>query len=166
MITSTYCRLLTVCLLASMSLVACTRHRAIWRSSTLREIEEVRNRSVPNDGAVVRMSEPVRNNSSVRSTWEIQTKSNSGEYFQWLKTELGPGYRTTSQTLSAISLVREIEGDSYTVTARSAESSNGALVAVEFAGYGIAGICRPRWRRSGNLVRRLSQTLSPEPTKP
>lgn len=78
------------------------------------------------------MSEPVRHDSSVRSTWEIQTESNCGEYFQWLKTELGPGYRATSQTPSAISLVKEIEGDSYTVTTRSAESSNGALVAVEF----------------------------------
>ena len=52
--------------------------------------------------------------------------------FSGSRAKLGPDIELTSQTTSTISLVKEIEGDSYTVTARSAESSNGALVAVEF----------------------------------
>ena len=126
------CRVLALCLLGSAFLVACTGHQEFWLSPTVREIEEVRSRTVPIDGSLLRVSEPVRKDSSVRAAWEIQTKSESGAYFQWLKSQLGPEYRITSQTTSATSLVKEIEGDSYTVTVRSTDATAGTVIEVQF----------------------------------
>lgn len=132
MISFHHCRVLSLCLLGSVFLVACTRRQQFWVSPTVREIEEVRSRTVPSDGSLLRVSEPVRKDSSVRAAWEIQTKSESGAYFQWLKSQLGPEYRITLQTTSATSLVKEIEGDSYMVTVRSTDATAGTVIEVQF----------------------------------
>lgn len=62
-------------------------------------------RLVPGDGMLVQSSEPVRSASSVKASWEIQTKSDPATYFRWLKRELGPAYHTAPQTDSTLSLV-------------------------------------------------------------
>ncbi len=56
---------------------------------------------MPSDGSLLRVSEPVRNASSVRASWELQTRSDSHAYCQWLKNQLGPEYHVTSETTSA-----------------------------------------------------------------
>ena len=56
-----HCRVLSLCLLGSVFLVACTRRQHFWVSPTVREIEEVRRRTVPSNGSLLRVSEPVRN---------------------------------------------------------------------------------------------------------
>ena len=48
-------------------------------------------------------------------SWEIQTKSDSRAYFEWLKNQVGPEYHVTSETTSALTLVKEIPGDSYSL---------------------------------------------------
>lgn len=40
-------RAMSLCLLATVFLVACTRRQQFWASSTVREIEEVKSRTVP-----------------------------------------------------------------------------------------------------------------------
>ncbi len=125
-------RAVSLCLLATLFLVACTRRQQFWVSPTVREIEEVRSRTVPSNGSLLRVSEPVRNESSVRATWEIQTKSDDHAYFQWLKNQLGPEYHVTSEAASVVTFVKEIEGDSYMVTMRSSGAPAGIVVEAQF----------------------------------
>jgi hypothetical protein len=63
MIGFNHCRVLSLCLLGSVFLVACSRRQQFWVSPTVREIEEVRSRTVPRNGSLLRVSEPVRNDS-------------------------------------------------------------------------------------------------------
>ena len=70
--------------------------------------------------------------SSVRATWEIQTKSDDHTYFQWLKNQLGPEYHVTSEAASVVTFVKEIEGDSYMVTMRSSGAPAGIVVEAQF----------------------------------
>src|ERR1019366_8535214 len=98
--------------IGSVFLTACTRRQRFWVSPTVREIEEVRSRTVPSNGSLLRVSEPVRNESSVRDSWEIQTRSDNQAYCQWLKTCPGPHYPVWAETASAVTLVKEMEGDS------------------------------------------------------
>jgi hypothetical protein len=132
MITYRHRQALSLCSLGIVFLVGCTPHQQFWASSTVREVEEVRSRTVPTDGTLLRLSEPVRKASSVRATWEIQVKSDSQAYFQWLKNQLGPEYRVTSESASSVTLVKDIQGDSYTVTIRSTSAPGGILAAVQF----------------------------------
>ncbi len=121
-----------LCLLATAGLLACTQRQDTPLSGTVREIAEVKDRLVPRDGVLVESSEPARSTSSVKASWEIQTKSDPGTYFEWLKKEFGPAYHTTSQTDSTLSLGKEVDGDSYIVIVTSHQGVGGALVEVQF----------------------------------
>ncbi len=107
---------ISLCIVATAFLVACTNGQQFWASTTAREIGRVKSRSVPSDGSLLRESEPVRDASSVRAKWEVQTTSDNRAYFQWLKNQLGPEYHVTSETATTMTLVKGIEGDAYTVT--------------------------------------------------
>lgn len=127
-----HCRVLSLCLLGSVFLVGCTPRQQFWASPTVREIEEVRSRTVPSDGSLLRVSEPVRKDSSVRAAWAIRTKSDNQTYFHWLKNQLGPEYHVTSETASVVTFVKEIEGDSYTLVIRSSGAPAGVVVEAQF----------------------------------
>lgn len=114
-------------ILVVVTLSACEQQRSV-----LREIEKVRSRSVPSDASLLHASEPVRYESSVRATWEISTRSDVQTYFDWLGSQLEPEYRRASRTGSGVSFVKEVEGDSYTVSFRSAGPSSGSLFKAEF----------------------------------
>jgi len=51
-------RAMSLCLLATVFLVACTGRQQFWASPTVREIEEVKGRTVPSDGSLLRESGP------------------------------------------------------------------------------------------------------------
>ena len=123
-------RKLLLSLLATAVLLACTPRQDAPVPATVREIDALKDRLVPRDGLLVQSSEPVRSTSSVKASWEIQTKSDPATYFRWLKGELSSAYHTTSQTDSTLSLGKEIEGDSYIVTVTSHQGVGGALVEV------------------------------------
>ena len=125
-------RAMSLCLLATVFLVACTRRQQFWASPTVREIEEVKSRTVPRNGSLLRESAPVRDTSSIRANWEIQTGSDNQAYFQWLKNQLGPEYHVTSETTSAMTLVKQIEGDSYTIAVKGSGGRTGTVVEAEF----------------------------------
>ena len=125
-------RAMSLCLLATVFLVACTRRQQFWASPTVREIEQVKSRTVPSDGSLVRESGPVRSTSSIRASWEIQTRSDNRGYFQWLKNRLGPDYHVTSETTSAMTLVKPIEGDSYTIAIHGSDAQGGTVVEAQF----------------------------------
>ena len=98
----------------------------------MREIEEVKRRTVPSDGSLVRESRPIQDTSSIRANWEIQTRSDNRVYFQWLKNQLGPEYHVTSETASAMTLVKPMEGDSYTITIQGSGAQGGTAVHSQF----------------------------------
>lgn len=125
-------RVMSLCLLESVFLVACTRRQQYWQSPTVSEIGEVRSRTVPSNGSLLRESGPVRDTSSIRASWEIQTESDNQAYFQWLKNQLGQEYHVTSETTSVVTFVKEIEGDSYTVAMRSRGATAGIVVVAQF----------------------------------
>ena len=123
---------ISLCLLATVFLVACTNGQQFWASTTAREIEQVKSRSVPSDGSLLRESEPVRNASSVRAKWEVQTTSDNRAYFQWLKNQLGHEYHVTSETVTAMTLVKDIEGDAYTLTVQDSGTPADRVVEAQF----------------------------------
>ena len=132
MIRVNHYRLLLLCVSGGVFLTACTRPQKFWEPSTVREIEKVRSRTVPSDGSLLRVSEPVRNDSSVRASWEIQGSSGNPAYFQWLKNQLSPEYHLTSESTSGVTFVKEIEGDSYTVEIRSRSAQAGTILEAQF----------------------------------
>ncbi len=87
---------------------------------------------MPSDGSLLRVTDPVRDDSSVRASWEIQGSSGNQAYFQWLKNQLSPEYHLTSETTSAVTFVKEIEGDSYTVEIRSRSTQAGTIMEAQF----------------------------------
>ena len=125
-------RAMSLCLLATVFLVACTARQQFWASPTVREIEEVKSRTVPSNGSLLRESGPVRDTSSIRASWEIQTRSDNQMYFQWLKNQLGREYHVTSETASAMTLVKQIEGDSYTIAIKGSETPTGTVLEAQF----------------------------------
>jgi len=52
-------RLISLCLVGSVFLIACTRRQQFWVSPTVREIEEVKGRTVPSNGSLLRESGPI-----------------------------------------------------------------------------------------------------------
>jgi len=125
-------RAMSLCLLATVFLVACTARQQFWASPTVREIEEVKSRTVPSNGSLLRESGPVRDTSSIRASWDIQTRSDNQMYFQWLKNQLGREYHVTSETASAMTLVKQIEGDSYTIAIKGSETPTGTVLEAQF----------------------------------
>jgi len=125
-------RLISLCLVGSVFLIACTRRQQFWVSPTVREIEEVKGRTVPSSGSLLRESGPIRNTSSIRASWEIQTRSDNQVYFQWLKNQLGREYHVTSETTSTMTLVKQIEGDSYTIAIQGSGAPAGTVVEAQF----------------------------------
>ncbi len=132
MIRVNHYRLLLLCVSGGVFLSACTRAQQVWGSPTVREIVKVRSRTVPSDGSLLRVTDPVRDDSSVRASWEIQGSSGNQAYFQWLKNQLSPEYHLTSETTSAVTFVKEIEGDSYTVEIRSRSTQAGTIMEAQF----------------------------------
>jgi len=71
-------------LLGAVSLVGCT-HDPQPTSSPVREIQEVRRRTVPSHGQLIRTTQPVQSGFAIRAEWEVQTGSSDNQmYFQWL----------------------------------------------------------------------------------
>jgi hypothetical protein len=132
MIALNYRRLVSLCLLGSVFLVGCTRRQQFWVSPTVREIEEVKGRTVPSNGSLLREAGPIRDTSSIRANWEIQTRSDNQMYFQWLKNQLGPEYHVTSETTSTMTLVKQIEGDSYTIAIQGSGAPTRTVVQAQF----------------------------------
>ena len=125
-------RAMSLCLLATVFLVACTRRHQFWASPTVREIEEVKSRTVPSNGSLLSESEPIRDTSSIRASWKVQTRSDNQVYFQWLKNQLGREYHVTSETASAMTLVKQIEGDSYTIAIQGSATPTGTVLEAQF----------------------------------
>ncbi len=125
-------RLVSLCLLGSLFLASCTARQPLWLSPTASEIKELRARTVPDDGSLNQMLEPIRTNRDVRASWEFRTKLDSPAYFQWLKTRLDPSYHATSETANGITFVKSLEGDSYTLTLRTAGAAGETVVEVQF----------------------------------
>jgi len=132
MIGLNYCRAVSLCLLATVVQVACTRQQQFWQSPTVREIEKVKSRTVPRDGSLLRESGPVRETSYIRASWEIQAKTDNRAYFQWLKNQLGEEYHVTSESASVMTLVKQIEGDSYTIAFQGNGAPTGTVVEAQF----------------------------------
>jgi hypothetical protein len=128
----THYRSLSFCCLATVLLVACTCRRQFLASTTGREIEEVKSRTVPRDGSLLGESGPVRDASSIRASWEIQTKSDRRAYFEWLKNQVGPEYHVTAETTSALTLVKDIPGDSYNLAIRGEGTPSGTVIEAQF----------------------------------
>jgi hypothetical protein len=106
-----------------LCLAGCRGQHASLANDTSREIEYLRKVTLPSNGLMRGVSEPIRTDSRVRVTWEIQTELDARAYFQWLKDQLGSKYQVTSELPSAITFAKHIEGDTYTVEVRGKPSS-------------------------------------------
>jgi hypothetical protein len=113
-----------VAALEIVCLLDCQRP-SIPTSDTAREIESVRRQTVPGGGSMLGASKPIRNDSSVRATWQVQTAFEAQTYFRWLKEHLSSQYQVISENPSEIAFVKHIDG--YTVEIRSESSSTEAF---------------------------------------
>jgi hypothetical protein len=106
MISPKHCRAILVLLFGNLFMVACTGTQQEV-PMTERDHQKVRNRTVPEDGRLVATSRIVKNDFGLRATWEIETTSDNQNYFQWLKSQLGPEYHVTAETSSNVTLIEE-----------------------------------------------------------
>jgi hypothetical protein len=106
-----------------VGLSGCEGRQASSSGDTTREIEYVRKQTLPSDGSMLGRSKPIRSDSSVRATWEVQTELNAQTYFHFLKDQMGSQYQVTSELPSAITFVKHIDGDTYTVEVRGKPTS-------------------------------------------
>jgi hypothetical protein len=102
-----------VFLFANLVTVACTHSQEL--PFTEHEIQELRNRTVPEGGRLVATSKAVKDQFGVRATWDIETTSDNRVYFQWLKSQLSPEYHVTTETGLTITFTNETVGDSYSL---------------------------------------------------
>lgn len=112
-----------------MSLAACTGTQAPF---TEREVQELKNRTVPNTSQLVATSRPVKNDFGFHATWDTETSSDNQAYFQWLKTQLTPEYHVTAGTASTITFVKETRGDSYSLEFSGNTTSGRSVVRATF----------------------------------
>ena len=115
----------------ALSLVACIRTQK-QAPSIEREVQEVRNRTVPKDGRLVATSRPVKNDFDLHATWDIETTSDNRSYFQWLKSQLSPEYHVTAETASTIRFIIETVGDSYSLEFRRDGTSGRPVIHASF----------------------------------
>lgn len=126
------CRTMLVGLLGAVSLVGCT-HDPQPTSSTVRETQEVRRRTVPSHGQLIRTTQPVQSGFAIRAEWEIQTGwSDNQMYFHWLKNQLGPEYHVTAETASTITFVKGLDGDSYDLEISGKPAPSGVVAEAKF----------------------------------
>jgi hypothetical protein len=112
-----------VCL-APMLLIACTT-----KSPVLRDVQELKRRTVPSGGSLSSSTEPVLKDYCLRAAWEVQATSDTDSYLHWLRGQLGPEYLVTSETTSSVIFVKQLEGDSYTLHINSKRASQQGIVA-------------------------------------
>ncbi len=118
--------------LGTLFLVGCT-HDPRPTPSAIQEIQELRRRTVPNSGQLVRITEPVQDGFSVRAEWEVQAGlSGKQAYFQWLKDQLGPEYRVTAETPSSLMFAKQMDGDSYDLEISVKPSPSGIVAEAKF----------------------------------
>lgn len=125
-------RSLSVTVLGVLFLIACKDQDPFWGSEISREVEHVRTHPIPSDGSLLNSSGLVQNDSSVRANWEIETGLGVQNYFKWLKDQLGPDYQVTAETASSITLVKQSEGDDYTVQIRTSAKPPGTVYEASF----------------------------------
>ena len=119
-------------LLGAASLVGCTQDPQST-SSTVREIQEVRRRTVPINGQLTRTTQPVQSGFAIRAEWEIQTGSSDNQmYYRWLKNQLGPEYHVTTETASTITFVKGLDGDSYDLEISGKPAPSGVVAEAKF----------------------------------
>jgi len=119
-------------LLGAASLVGCT-HDPQSTPSTVREIQEVRRRTVPSNGQLIRTTQPVQSGFAIRAEWEIQTGSSDNQmYYRWLKNQLGPEYHVTAETASTITFVKGLDGDSYDLEISGKPAPSGVVAEAKF----------------------------------
>jgi hypothetical protein len=112
-------------------LVACT-HSPPLRSAPIREVEDVRRRTVPNGGRLLSVTEPAKNEYGIRATWKVSTRFDSQAYVRWLKNQF-PEYRVVSETASTLSLTKQSEADSYSLQVSATTSASETVAEVTFA---------------------------------
>jgi hypothetical protein len=78
-----HCLTILFFLFANLLMVACTSSQE--SPFTEREVQELRNRTLPKDGRLVATSRSVKNDFGIRAAWDIETTSDNQVYFQWLK---------------------------------------------------------------------------------
>jgi len=95
------------------------------------DVEDIRRRTVPNDGRLVGVTEPVKNEYGIRAKWEVWPRLDSPAYVQWLKNQF-PDYRVVSETASTLILAKQVEADSYSLEVSFKASPSGAVAEVTF----------------------------------
>jgi hypothetical protein len=104
---------------------------SVTAAATLHEIRDVRSRTVPADGSLVRTEGPQRSGFRVQAMWAVQTQSDGAHYFQWLKGRM-PEYHVTSETASTVTFVKTSDGDAYYIGIAARPTASGMVAEIRF----------------------------------
>ncbi len=107
---------LILCLFVAACVSGCA-HDGAPTDTVVREVAELRERTIPSDGHLIRASQPVQDRLIVRADWQIDTgTTDTASYFRWLRSELASEYHVTSETASAVAFTKQTDGDVCTIT--------------------------------------------------
>jgi len=112
-------------------LAGCAHDPPSVTAATLHEIHDVRSRTVPADGSLVRTEGPQRSGFRVQAIWAVQTPSDGAQYLQWLKGRM-PDYHITSETASTVTFVKTTGGDAYYIDAAARPTASGVVAEIRF----------------------------------
>jgi len=112
-------------------LAGCAHDPPSLTAATLHEMQDLRNRTMPANGSLVRTEEPKRSGFRVQATWAVQTPSESAHYFQWLKGRM-PEYHVTSETASTVTFVKTSDGDAYYIDIAARPTASGIVAEIRF----------------------------------
>lgn len=110
-------------LCSALGLVGCARGPQP-SAETATEIRALQDQSITPQASLQSQLKISMERMSVRADWTIRNSSTSTEYFEAVKQRLAGKYRVISQTASALTMVKEVPGDSYRVEFKSSPSGS------------------------------------------
>jgi hypothetical protein len=113
--------------LAVLGLVCCAKEP----DPIGRDVQSIKDRSVPPGGRLIPSYGPGRGGQVFRASWEIEADIAWSAYAAWLVAQL-PEFRVRADDGEALSLSRPLEGDVYILTLRRKPAEKGLLVEATF----------------------------------
>jgi hypothetical protein len=96
-----------------------------------RDIQSVKDLSVPPGGRLMPLDGPRREGQRVRATWEVETDMAWDAYAAWVTAQL-PEFQVRANDAEGLRLSRPLEGDVYTLTVRRKAANERPLIDVTF----------------------------------
>lgn len=127
-------RLAIFLLVSTMSLVSCDSEKTPSENIKLR-IQALEERTVPPGSVITSKSGPVKDNWSVKASWEIESDNRRDEYSKWVMSRLCPEFRVVKHDDARLVLSKYSGGDTETVELEFRQAREALRVRIAFSAY-------------------------------